>query len=105
MQQMVRRLADKFNAGCKPCKYDESCNVYVRDAALGFFEEDTHLQKTMFPHRVGSHEGDAAPSAVDLCLERQLLELLPESLGHASCGQVSLHTDQNLPSWFGLETG
>ena len=40
MQLEARRLAQEFNRVCQPNKYGYTCNVHIRDAALGEFEED-----------------------------------------------------------------
>lgn len=40
MQVDARRLAAEFNDECEPMKYGETCNVHIRDAALGYFDED-----------------------------------------------------------------
>ena len=43
MQHCAVRLAQEFNEACDPTRYGESCNVYVRDAALGEFDYDRDL--------------------------------------------------------------
>jgi len=41
MQVDARHLACQFNDLCKPTTYDGySCNIHIRDAALGYFTED-----------------------------------------------------------------
>ena len=43
MQKEARRLAQLFNDECSPTKYDEPCDVHVRDAELGCFDNDMKL--------------------------------------------------------------
>jgi len=43
MQVDARQLAREFNDECEPTKYGQSCDVHIRDAALGYFEEDRTL--------------------------------------------------------------
>jgi len=40
MQVEARELAKAFNRECQPTKYGYSCDVHIRDAALGYFEHD-----------------------------------------------------------------
>ena len=40
MQVRARHLAQTFSDECCPTKYGEPCDIHVRDAALGCFEED-----------------------------------------------------------------
>lgn len=40
MQLDAMQLAKEFNRECQPTKNGDSCNVHIRDAALGFFMED-----------------------------------------------------------------
>lgn len=43
MQVEARQLAQDFNYLCKPTKFGYSCNVHIRDAALGYFDEPITL--------------------------------------------------------------
>jgi len=43
MQLEAKRLAERFNKECSPTRYGKSCNIYLRDAALGVFEDDEQL--------------------------------------------------------------
>ena len=43
MQLEARRLAETFNNECQPQKHGCQCDIHVRDAALGRFDEDLWL--------------------------------------------------------------
>ena len=65
MQVDARNLAATFNRECQPTKHGNSCNVHIRDAALGYFEEDhTFYDDDGDRIRMDAHE--------DFLLERQI---------------------------------
>jgi hypothetical protein len=39
MQLTVKRLAEQFNDVCRPTKHEQPCEIIVRDAALGEFDD------------------------------------------------------------------
>ena len=43
MQVTARNLAVEFNRQCRPTKHGYDCDVHVRDATLGCFDEDRQL--------------------------------------------------------------
>lgn len=65
MQVEARDLAMAFNNECQPTKYGYSCDVHIRDAALGYFEEPPSLVDD-YGYRVRVSEYD------DFLLERQI---------------------------------
>ena len=65
MQVRARELAERFNNECQPEKYGHSCDVIIRDATLGRFEEDRQLRDDP-GDRFHVYEGD------EFLLEREI---------------------------------
>ena len=65
MQVDARNLAAQFNNACRPCKNGYSCNIHVRDAALGYFEEDMTMLDN-YGRRMRVDQGE------DFLLEREI---------------------------------
>ena len=65
MQVEARELAMQFNRACEPTKYGYSCNIHIRDAALGYFEERETFYDN-YNRRIHAEECD------DFLLEREI---------------------------------